>query len=354
MTSRFLICVLEVADAFADALADFGQAVGPEDQDDDHKDDEQLRKADAAHNVTSGVSCPGKAQLYHAGAAGMAFEQVASEVASMRRLMVAAAVALAGGAIPMPRRSRKGRSRSFRRRCSSSRSTPPSPTTRASSSPVCVKPTSRCTRTIGSTDIRIRRRRVSADCCPRRRSELEHGRQAARARQTGVADVSEPAEDGDRATVVAISSTADVIAPLSMDRGTQARAIAALDPWSTTALRDAISRRSIASRRSRDGRRWCCFRTATIATAAPPKPKSSPARAAANALIYPITIGKQRPPLLAELAVLTGGRSFLLKDATELEKTLSTIARELRYQYLLGYAPSEPIQKACTSGGRYG
>ena len=95
----FLICVLEVADAFADALADFGQAIGPEDQDDDHKDDEQLRKADAAHNVTSGVSCPGKAQFYHAGATGMAFEQVASEVVSMRRLMVAASVALAGGVV---------------------------------------------------------------------------------------------------------------------------------------------------------------------------------------------------------------------------------------------------------------
>ena len=40
---------------------------------------------------------------------------------------------------------------------------------------------------------------------------------------------------GDRAMVVAISSTADVIAPLSMDRVNQARLIAALDPWSTTA-----------------------------------------------------------------------------------------------------------------------
>ena len=44
---------------------------------------------------------------------------------------------------------------------------------------------------------------------------------------------------GDRSMVVAISSTADVIASLSTDRLTQSRAIAALDPWSTTALRDA-------------------------------------------------------------------------------------------------------------------
>src|SRR6185312_1606484 len=44
----------------------------------------------------------------------------------------------------------------------------------------------------------------------------------------------------DRAMVVAISSSADVIAPRSADRFTQARAITTLDPWSTTALRDAI------------------------------------------------------------------------------------------------------------------
>ena len=35
---------------------------------------------------------------------------------------------------------------------------------------------------------------------------------------------------GDRALVVAISSSADVIAPLSVDRPTQGRAISALDP----------------------------------------------------------------------------------------------------------------------------
>ena len=37
--------------------------------------------------------------------------------------------------------------------------------------------------------------------------------------------------------------------------------------------------------------------------------------------------------------MLTGGRSFLLRDARELERTLATIARELRYQYLIGYVP---------------
>src|SRR4030095_14745668 len=45
---------------------------------------------------------------------------------------------------------------------------------------------------------------------------------------------------GDRSMVVAINNEAEVIAPLSADRVNQTRAIAALDPWSTTALHDAV------------------------------------------------------------------------------------------------------------------
>src|SRR5687767_3070794 len=44
----------------------------------------------------------------------------------------------------------------------------------------------------------------------------------------------------DRSMVVAINNDAEVIAPLSADRAAQARAIDALDPWSTTALHDAV------------------------------------------------------------------------------------------------------------------
>jgi Ca-activated chloride channel homolog len=150
---------------------------------------------------------------------------------------------------------------------------------------------------------------------------------------------------GDRAMVLAISSTADVIAPLSTDRLTQGRAISALDPWSTTALRDAIMA-ALDRLEPESGRQALVlfsdgndrYSSATEAEVIARARRSS-------ALIYPITIGKQRPAFLAELAVLTGGRSFLLKDPTELEKTLSTIARELRYQYLLGYAPSNPIEE---------
>ena len=147
----------------------------------------------------------------------------------------------------------------------------------------------------------------------------------------------------DRSMVVAISSDADVIAPLTMARADQTRAIAGLDPWSTTALHDSII--AALDRLEPEPARQALvlfsdgvdrYSKATAAQVVERARRS-------NALVYPIALGKTRPPLLPELAVLTGGRSFLLRDVKELEKTLSDIARELRYQYLLGYTPLDPI-----------
>lgn len=149
---------------------------------------------------------------------------------------------------------------------------------------------------------------------------------------------------GDRSMVVAISSEAEVISPLSTDRFNQARAIAALEPWSTTALHDAII--ATLDRLEQEPGRQAVI---VFSDGADRYSRASAAQVIerarrSNALIYPIAFGRERPALLAELAVLTGGRSFLLRDVKELEKTLATIARELRYQYLLGYAPAEPIE----------
>jgi Ca-activated chloride channel family protein len=147
----------------------------------------------------------------------------------------------------------------------------------------------------------------------------------------------------DRSMIVAISNEADVIAPLSTDRLSQSRAIAAVDPWSTTALHDAIIA-ALDRLEPEPGRQALIL----FSDGADRYSRHTAAQVVerarrSNALVYPIVLGKNRPPLLAELAVVTGGRSFQLRDARELEKTLGTIARELRHQYLLGYAPSEPI-----------
>ena len=147
----------------------------------------------------------------------------------------------------------------------------------------------------------------------------------------------------DRSMVVAISNEADVIAPLSMDRPAQSRAVAALDPWSTTALHDAIIA-ALDRLEPEPGRQALVLFSDGADRYSAASAAQVVARARrSNALIYPIALGRERPPLLAELAVLTGGRSFLLRDARDLEPTLAAIARELRYQYLLGYVPANPL-----------
>jgi Ca-activated chloride channel family protein len=147
----------------------------------------------------------------------------------------------------------------------------------------------------------------------------------------------------DRSLVLAISSEADVIAPLSADRASQSQAIAAVDPWSTTALHDAIIA-ALDRLEPESGRQALILFSDGVDRYSRHTSAEVLERARrSNALVYPIALGKSRPALLAELAVLTGGRSFQLRDARELEKTLALIARELRSQYLIGYTPAEPI-----------
>jgi Ca-activated chloride channel family protein len=150
---------------------------------------------------------------------------------------------------------------------------------------------------------------------------------------------------GDRSMVFAISNDAQVIAPLSSDRAAQARAIDGLDPWSTTALYDAVI--AVLDRLEPEpGRQALVVFSDGIDRYSHASATQVMERARrSSALIYPIVFGKQRPAVLLELAVLTGGRSFLLQDARDLDATLAMIAKELRHQYLLGYAPADSIER---------
>ena len=154
-----------------------------------------------------------------------------------------------------------------------------------------------------------------------------------------------------RSMVVAIDSRADVVAPLTMPRDEQLGVVAALDPWSTTALHDAViaTLDRIASEPGRQA--LIVFSDGTDRYSQATSGDVVARARRGRALVYPIALGRTRPPLLAELAVLTGGRSFLLPDAAGLADALRTIARELRTQYLIGYVPPEP--SAAGGGGEW-
>lgn len=147
----------------------------------------------------------------------------------------------------------------------------------------------------------------------------------------------------DEAMVLAIGSTVEVVAPRSTRRDEQYAALDRLDSWGNTGLHDAIiagidgvqdakGRRALLLLSDGDDR----FSTATAADALGRARRS-------DVMVYPIALGRARPSLFGELAALTGGRSFHVREPKQLAETLRGIARELRYQYLLGYTPTRPI-----------
>jgi Ca-activated chloride channel homolog len=146
----------------------------------------------------------------------------------------------------------------------------------------------------------------------------------------------------DEAMVLAIGSQVEVSAPLSTNRAAQRDAINKLDAFGTTGLYDAIihaiddvqpakGRRALVLLSDGDDR----YSQASAADALDRARRS-------DVMIFPVALGATRPPLFAELAALTGGRSYHARDGAGLADTLRTIARELRQQYLLGYTPTRP------------
>jgi len=147
----------------------------------------------------------------------------------------------------------------------------------------------------------------------------------------------------DEAMVVAIGSETEVVAPLSTDRAGQQRALADLKPWGTTGLHDAIITSIDAIQAAKGRRALVLISDGNDRYSTAPAAQALDRARRSDVMVYPIAVGRTRPPLFAELATLTGGRSFQPKDAGELNTVMRTIASELRHQYLLGYTPSRPI-----------
>ena len=147
----------------------------------------------------------------------------------------------------------------------------------------------------------------------------------------------------DESMILAIGSQVEVVSPLASDRGPQLAALSRLDAFGTTGLYDAIIT-AIDNIQQARGRR-------ALVLLSDGSDRYSTARAGdalerarrSDVLMYPIALGRNPAPVFAELAALTGGRSFHLRDTRELPDTLRSIARELRHQYLIGYTPAKPI-----------
>jgi Ca-activated chloride channel family protein len=146
----------------------------------------------------------------------------------------------------------------------------------------------------------------------------------------------------DEAMVIAVGSEVEAVAPLSTDRASQRTAVERLDAFGTTGLHDAINH-AIDAVQPAKGRRALIvlsdgddrYSQATAADVLDRARRS-------DVMVFPIALGRIRPPLFAELATLTGGRSAHATDGNTLTQTMRAIAQELRWQYLLGYTPAKP------------
>ncbi len=147
----------------------------------------------------------------------------------------------------------------------------------------------------------------------------------------------------DQSMIVAIGSEIEVVSPLSTDRAGQQRALASLKPWGTTGLHDAIIESMDAIQAAKGRRALVLLSDGTDRYSKASASDALDRARRSDVMVYPVAFGRSRPALFAELASLTGGRSFQPADPEQLNTTVRTIANELRHQYLLGYAPSRPI-----------
>jgi Ca-activated chloride channel family protein len=144
----------------------------------------------------------------------------------------------------------------------------------------------------------------------------------------------------DQAMLVGFGSETEVLAPLSRDRGPAIAALDHLDVWGTTPLYDATLS-AIDAIESASGRRALIL----ISDGTDRYSQTSAADLLdrirrKDVLIYPVALGRTRDVTYAEMATVTGGRSFQVASVSTLPEALSSIANELRFQYLLGYAPA--------------
>jgi Ca-activated chloride channel family protein len=144
----------------------------------------------------------------------------------------------------------------------------------------------------------------------------------------------------DQVMVVAIGSETTIAAPLSTNRAAALAAIDRLDAWGTTPLYDATLGALDAIQPAPGRRALVLLSDGTDRYSDTTAAELLGRARGRDALIYPVAVGAVRPPVFAELASATGGRSFFAREPAALISAMTAIARELRSQYLLGYAPA--------------
>jgi Ca-activated chloride channel family protein len=143
----------------------------------------------------------------------------------------------------------------------------------------------------------------------------------------------------DEAAILAIGSEVETVAPLSANRAAQYEALARLDTFGTTGLYDAVIR-AIDLTQAAKGRRALVLLSDGVDRYSKTTAGNALEQARrSDVIVYPIALASSPSSFFEQLAGLTGGRAFHVRDPAQLSTTLGKVADELRFQYLLGYVP---------------
>lgn len=158
-----------------------------------------------------------------------------------------------------------------------------------------------------------------------------------KALRTGVGRLTGLLVSSDQLMLIAIGGETEVLVPLGTARGPVDAAVNRLERWGTTPLYDSVME-AVAAVQPAAGRRALIL----LSDGVDRYSKASASEVVAYArehdvMVYPVSIGRERPAIWSEVASVSGGRSFHVRDVDAVASTLAEIVAELRRQYLLGY-----------------
>jgi Ca-activated chloride channel family protein len=143
----------------------------------------------------------------------------------------------------------------------------------------------------------------------------------------------------DRVLVLGIGGKAEVLAGFDAPRAAARRAAETAQVWGTSPIGDVVAH-GIDAVKGEPGRRAVVIWSDGAEREATVERENVLERARqSGVLVYSVIMAPTPSALLTSLASLSGGRLLEAQDRRSAEQAATTIAGELRHQYLLGYTP---------------
>ena len=144
---------------------------------------------------------------------------------------------------------------------------------------------------------------------------------------------------GDQLMILAIGSTVETVVPLGAPDEAASRALLRLDLWGTSPIGDSVVASLDAIDEGRGRRALVLFSDGEERESQQDRTQVLQRVRRADVLAYPVAIGREAPPLMADLAAVSGGRLVRARSRDDMGRGVAGIIEELRSQYFLGYSP---------------